>query len=333
MGYPKQVYQKANEELARRRQAAADLTAARVLEIARVVPEAPRIMREMAETAMNVTRTVIANPQRAEELISQLRERNLALQEQRAQLLKSAGYPADYLAEQKACDTCGGSGYIGSDLCGCLCELLKKEAAAQLGAVSQAENCTFENFNLGMYPDKPDAKTGVSPRAQMAEVFAACKDYAQAFTPKSPSLLMIGHTGLGKTHLSLAIAQAATRMGYGVLYTPVQRLTDKLESTKFSYAAEAKEQYAQDMESVLTCDLLVLDDLGAEFITQFSSSVIYNIVNTRLVEGRPFIISTNLEPAELEAKYSQRMFSRLIGGCRAFKFAGRDIRFLKKMKT
>lgn len=330
MGYPKQVYRRANAELARRKDAARELTAARAKEIAEKIPETERIRAELAQTAASVTRLVITSPQKAEEELQQLRERSLALQERRAQLLKQAGYPADYLCEQTACPNCGGSGYTGFEMCECFRELLQKEARAELNAVSQAEKCTFDTFSLDMYPNAP---ANASARAHMAAVLEECRKYSAEFTSASQSLLMIGHTGLGKTHLSLAIAAGVTAKGFGVVYTPVQKLMDRLESAKFSYAAEAKEQYAADIENATCCDLLVLDDLGAEFTTQFSASALYNIVNTRLVESRPTIISTNLEPAEIEAKYSQRMLSRLMGSYRALKFMGKDIRFVKKLNT
>jgi DNA replication protein DnaC len=166
----------------------------------------------------------------------------------------------------------------------------------------------------------------------MADVLDACKRYAAEFSRESPSLLMLGKTGLGKTHLSLAICSALAEKGFGVVYTPVQKLTDRLEAVKFSYSDAAKEQYAAELENATGCDLLVLDDLGAEFVTQFSSAALYNIVNTRMAENRPTIISTNLEPQELEQKYSQRMSSRLLGGCHALRFTGRDIRFEKKFR-
>lgn len=331
MGYPKQVYKKAGEELARRREAAHELTEARAREIADKIPEIPKLQREMAETARAVTRIVIASPRDAKRQLDILRDRNLELQRRRGELLEQAGYSADYLAEQSACPKCGGGGYEGSAMCDCFRELLKKEAYAGLSAVSQVKNSSFSDFSLDMYPDSRTAK-GSSPRAHMADVLAFCKEYAGEFSCGSPSLLMIGNTGLGKTHLSLAIAKVVTERGFGVVYTPVQKLTDKLEASKFSYAAEAKEQYARDMENFLSCDLLVLDDLGAEFITQFSSSALYNIVNTRLVEAKPVIISTNLDPADIESKYSPRMLSRLMGGCRALKFVGKDIRFEKKIR-
>lgn len=332
MGYPKQVFKRAEAELSRRRDAAREKSAARVNEIALKIPEIRLLQREMAETARSVTRTVILSPKSAEKEIEALRLKNLALQERRAALLQGAGYPEDYLQEQTPCIHCHGTGWAGAEMCACFRELLKREAYALLNAAAPLRHSSFADFSVDMYPAEP-LGGGVSPRTHMAGIYAFCQKYAANFKKDSESLLMLGHTGLGKTHLSLAVAGVVTGLGYGVLYTSVQKLMDKLEAQKFSYSPEAKEQYARDVESVLTCDLLVLDDLGAEFITPFSAAALYNIVNTRLVETRPTLVSTNLEPAEIEAKYAPRMLSRLMGGYRALKFTGRDIRFEKKMRS
>lgn len=324
MGYPKQVYQRAGEELLRRREDARRLTESRAAEIAQKLPEITRLQREMAATAVSVTKLIMAADGDMSSKIWELREKNLGLQKRRSEILVAAGYPADYLAEQKSCDKCGGCGYAGPQMCECFLNLLKKEAYSELSSVSQAKNCSFESFDLGFYP--------AESASHMAGILSECKAYAESFSLDSQSLLMLGHTGLGKTHLSLAIAASVTEKGFGVVYVSAQKLLDKLESTKFSYSSEAKEQYIRDLENVLQCDLLVLDDLGAEFSTGFSSSALYNIVNTRLVESRPTIVSTNLDPAEIEEKYSPRMLSRLVGGYKAMKFFGKDIRFLKKMR-
>ena len=79
-------------------------------------------------------------------------------------------------------------------------------------------------------------------------------------------------------------------------------------------------------EMLLSCDLLILDDLGAEFSTSFTVAALYNIINSRINAGLPVIISTNLTPTELEAKYTQRITSRIIGCYTSLIFCGRDIR-------
>ena len=157
----------------------------------------------------------------------------------------------------------------------------------------------------------------------MESVLNYCKEYAADFSRRSPSLLLYGKTGLGKTHLSLAIAGKAVEEGYGVIYSSAQNLFNKLEKDKFGKADTNTE------ETILDCDLLIIDDLGAEFTTQFTVSALYNIVNSRELEGKPTIISTNLMPEQLTKAYGERIASRILSNYVMLYFDGSDIRQIK----
>ena len=329
VGYPREIYDGARAALSLRAREAKERQLFRKEEIRRVVPQIAQIEQELATTAAAVTRAVIAAPHNTQEHIMRLRDQNLELQRRRRALLKENGYPEDYLTDQYACSVCRDTGYIGSKMCDCLKELLKKEAYARLGEVSRYKVCRFDNFSLEYYPNIPE-QDGVVPYKRMSQILEFCRRYADTFTQQSESVLMLGKTGLGKTHLSLAIAAAVTEKGYGVVYSPVQKLIDRLEMGKFSRDTESREQYSDHMEYVLGCDLLVLDDLGTEFYTQFSGSVLYNVINSRMAENRPTILNTNMELVQIEEKYSQRMVSRLVCGYKVLKFYGKDIRFIRK---
>ena len=138
---------------------------------------------------------------------------------------------------------------------------------------------------------------------------------------------MSGATGLGKTFLSLSIASAVIEKGYGVIYSSAQNLLNTLEKEKFSNSD------ANTLNAIFDCDLLIIDDLGTEFSTSFTVSTIYNIINTRINMCKPVIISTNLSLSELQEMYSERIVSRFIGEYTILKFAGNDIRQIKKMEA
>lgn len=332
MGYPKEVYEKAWDILDSRRETARKNLEYNRQEARERIPEFEEIERQMAITGAAVSRSIIANPADASKKIEELAEINLSLQSKRTQLLENAGYSDNFLKESFTCEKCSDTGYIGMEMCSCFAQLLKQEAFKALNLSPQGSEGSFESFSLDFYSSTPDGKTGVSPRQRMSEIYDYCLYYAENFSLDSESLLFMGKTGLGKTHLSLAIARVITKNGFGVVYTPVQRLMDKLEMQKFSYSTEAKEAYSRTIGSILECDLLVLDDLGTEFQSSFSTSTLYNIVNTRMVEGRPTIINTNLDPAGLEQTYSQRMASRLGFSYKILRFFGDDIRFLRRMQ-
>ena len=83
---------------------------------------------------------------------------------------------------------------------------------------------------------------------------------------------------------------------------------------------------ADNTERYVSCDLLILDDLGTEVVNQFTQSTLYYVINTRLNMNRPTVISTNLSAAELTSRYDARIGSRLLGGYRICVFDGADKR-------
>ena len=157
----------------------------------------------------------------------------------------------------------------------------------------------------------------------MEKVFAACKSYGEKFRADSPSLLFKGGTGLGKTHLSLAIAGKAIEKGFGVIYGSAQSFAVALERERFD--RDLPEDGSTDAQ-LGECDLLILDDLGTEFPSAYVNAALYNIVNTRMMAGKPTIISTNLSLKELEQRYSQRFASRVTGYYGKLEFLGKDVR-------
>ena len=197
--------------------------------------------------------------------------------------------------------------------------------SATTHAVSPAGDSTFDNFNLAYYQGVTDPETGVDAYARMGQIVSYCEAYAEDFGLSSPSLILYGNTGLGKTHLSLAIANKAIEKGFNVVYGSAHNLLSEIEKEHFG---RLKTDDSPE-DNVLNADLLILDDLGAEFSTSFTVSMVYNIINTRILKGLPTIISTNLWYDEISDKYGNRVYSRIIGNYTPLEFAGRDVRQLK----
>lgn len=223
------------------------------------------------------------------------------------------------------CDKCRDTGYSGGELCDCVKDIAKTIVAEEMSRSMPIGNCSFQNFDLSYYSDSPD-ESGRVPSKRAAAILSSAKDFVKDF-PASKSLLFMGEPGLGKTHLSLAIVSAVSDKGYSVVYGPAGKLFSEVEKEHFSYNGDTEK-----LDSLLSADLLVIDDLGTEFLSAFTSSLFYNIVNTRLLEGKPTIISTNLSIDELEKKYSNRIASRFMGNYDAKLFIGDDIRQQKAYK-
>ncbi|MDR1241126.1 MAG: ATP-binding protein [Oscillospiraceae bacterium] len=258
--------------------------------------------------------------------LEDLKSKREVLVENLNKILESINLPIDFFDVKYECGKCRDTGKINGRLCECTLALLKKKSYEKF--VVNAPKGEFEDFSFDFYSASRNAKA-VSEREIMEGIFRFCVDYSKNFSLCSPNLLMAGETGLGKSHLSAAIARSVTQKGFKSVYFSVPNMISMLEKEKFKFNSDS------NSEGVINkCDLLILDDLGSEFQSRFSSSAIYNILNSRLIKGVPTIVSTNLRMAELEKFYSgnepgamgERIVSRLIGEYKRLGFVGRDIR-------
>lgn len=327
MAYRDNVYEKAAQRIKERRARAERKVEERRREVAEKHPELLMIEREMSQAGLAAMKAMGMGANRVSYL-EKLKNKSLAVQAERIELLKHAGYPEDYLEHHYECEQCKDRGFVEGVTCSCYKKLIKDIAYEELNLFSPLDLSSFESFDLNFYPDTKDAHTGLNIRNQMRDILNYCKGYAEDFDESSPSVLMYGATGLGKTHLSLAIAREAINKGYDVIYGSTQNLLNKLERERFG---RSNEESGKTEQLLVECDLLILDDLGAEFSTQFTVAAFYNIINTRMLSTKPTIISTNLMLDEIEGKYTQRITSRIIGSYTPLLFLGKDIRMIKSM--
>ena len=204
MGYGKEVYRAVMEELNLQRTTAEREARLRKNDFYTACPRAAEIERLLSHTAAQAAKAVLGSGN-SREILSALRESNLSLQQERRQLLLSAGLPEDYLKPHYRCSACGDTGYIDGRMCSCLRELLRKEAYRRLNDATPLSLCTFDSFSLNYYSDASDAADRPSSRQQIGKILNYCRRYAAGFSLESPSLLLQGGTGLGKTHLSLSL--------------------------------------------------------------------------------------------------------------------------------
>ncbi len=276
--------------------------------------EIAEIDAELSGTGMKLFKAALAG-----EDLTPLRDRNQALIAKKKEIIKALGYPEDYTEVRYSCEKCSDTGYIGgTKVCSCLKEALVKAAIASSGIGNLIEKQSFENFELGLY------RKSEKHYSLMSSNLEAAKAYARDFKEKRGNLLLIGKTGTGKTHLSTAIAREVIKQGFDVIYDSTQNIISDFETDRFKNAYTQAEPKA---DKYLECDLLIMDDLGTEFVTPFTLSCLYNLINTRQNRGLSTIVSTNLNNEELSKKYEDRIYSRIMGSSyKVLFFEGLDYR-------
>ena len=260
--------------------------------------------------------------------VERLREENLALQEEKRALLAKMGLPQDCLEEKPACPLCGDTGYRGGQVCRCLRIFYAREQQKELSRMLDLGSQSFETFSLEWYSQDYNPALGISARENMEWVYRPCRRDAEDFGPNRGNLLLTGDPGLGKTFLSAAIAREVSREGWSVVYDTAVHIFERFESQKFG--REEGDAASSDINRIMTCDLLILDDLGTEMTTAFVQSALYQILNTRLMERRATILSTNLKAEDLGRRYTAQIASRIEGEYQILPFFGEDIRRLKR---
>ncbi|MBQ5590103.1 MAG: ATP-binding protein [Clostridia bacterium] len=262
-------------------------------------PELLSFDKEIASVFQSVMKDVISGKQAD---FSSAEEKSLELQRKKEEYIRANNIDISVINPKIYCDICSDTGYMPN---GKLCDCVRKKAA----------ELNYEELNKD--------ENGVIPRDIMTKICSFCVKYATEFKSDSESLLFFGKTGLGKTHLSLSIANEVIKKGYNVVYGPISRIMGNIEKEHFS------DNDRTTLMNILDCDLLIFDDLGTEFTTSFIASTIFDIVNSRILNKKPTIINTNLDFEEIKQRYSDRIVSRIAGNYRMLQFFGEDIRFIK----
>lgn len=323
MAYKNTVYQKAINILERRRERATLEANSRQLEISQKIPELDDIQKKLSAIGFSISKLFFQG-ENIEDEVNKLRRSSLALQKEKKELLIKNGYDEDALAVKYICPVCSDTGYVNDRMCSCHKELLKEIERDSLRRIAPLDFCTFDSFKTEYYPALP-MDNGVVPREKAEKILESCRMYAQGFNSHSPNLMFMGGTGLGKTHLSLAIANVAVNKGYSVIYGTSQNLLSDLQNENFGRTDNI---YYNEYD-VLHCDLLIIDDLGTEFKNAYSVACLYNIINTRILRKKPTIISTNFNHDDLSREYDQRITSRIAGEFSTLILEGNDIRYIK----
>lgn len=319
MGYNVSNYRKIREQYDQKRLLAKNKAEDRKLYLHSISPEARELDRALSEIGLRIFKTGCEGGENVKERIEKIRREHEDMLSAKKKLLRSLSLPEDYTEIKYECEDCLDTGFVDTKMCKCMKRALILEGFRSSGLGSLIEKQSFENFSLDYYEGED--------RVRMQRNLDAIRDYAESFGEGSGNLLLMGGTGLGKTHLSTAMARTLIENANDVVYESAQNIISDFESDRFRHGYDRGDENAS--AKYFDCDLLIIDDLGVEVINSFSISCIYNLLNTRINKGRATVISTNMTPSILRSRYDDRITSRLLGEFSVLLFSGTDVRSKK----
>lgn len=320
MAYSKRLLAKVTNDFQDRRNAHKRLLQQHEMEIYEKVPEIEKIDNDLRKLGFRLAKSVMGGAD-VEVSLKKMREESNKLDELKHSVLVQNGYPEDYLHIKYNCHICKDEGVVDGVMCKCFEKALKEEAYKYSNLPILMDSRTFEDFNLELYPEDG---SDLSPRKIMEAVFEYCKEYANGYDTKSENLFLYGGTGLGKTFLSSCIAKSVLEKGYSVFYQPAYKIFPIFEELRFG--DRDKDILRMQTDEIFKTDLLIIDDLGTELTTSYTTEVFFDLLNSRINDKKQTIINTNLSLADVQRVYSERITSRIVGNFTQLKFLGEDIR-------
>ncbi len=315
MSFNRKIASEVRMEFDEKRRAASAEADSRRAELGKKIPEVAKIDGRLAVTGPRLMSIAL---KKSDETVEQVRADVESMRARRAELLAAAGYPEDYSDVRYSCPVCSDTGYADGYMCDCMKRRIIELEYKASGIGKLAEECTFDNFSLSYYLDDR------ASYENMKRIFEIVRGYAEDFSLESPSLAFFGNTGLGKTHLAVALTKEVIDRGYDAVYSGAVGLFSDFESQRFRNSTGIES--GNETGRYFTAELLVIDDLGAEVTNQFTVSCLYDIINRRRAAGLPTVITTNLNQRELGVKYTDRIVSRIFGDYLTFFFTGTDVR-------
>ncbi len=316
MGYNVDDYIKVRNYFETKYLKARALADERTVYIHSIIPETVEIDRILSKTGIDIMSIINSNISDKDAEIKKLEERNNELIKKRNQLLQGHGFAENYTDVQYECELCGDTGFTDNIMCTCMKRAIVQEGYKSSGLGLLIGEQTFENFDLKYYSDEV--------RKSISQYVNKLKYFSENFSDKNyENFILIGKTGLGKTHLSTAVVQKVIDRGYDALYVSSVKMIGDFENERFGNEMGQKNI---DLSRYYGADLLIIDDLGAEIINKFTQTYLYNIINSRINERKCTIINTNFTPSEINAMYTERVSSRIMGEYTPMLFKGLDIR-------
>lgn len=328
-----------SREYEKRQKQAVDIAKQHKEKLYSEIPRLLEIDNEINQLGLKYNRLILMSKGDSNKLSVELKNNIESLTYEKNKLLQTNGVSAEYLKPQYQCRKCSDTGYVAASSGFKRCSCYKQQIISQLFSISnitlKGDEC-FENFNEKLYPDEANPeKYGItlSPRENIINIKEKCIQFTHNFdNPNQKNLFFSGRTGVGKTFLSFCIARDLLTKGRTVLYLTAPTLFDTI--TEYKMKAFKDDSFNDDKyQSIFSVELLIIDDLGTETLSDARYAELLNILNTRQtrdsISACKTIISTNMGPKKLFELYTERITSRIIGYFDRLVVAGKDIRSIK----
>lgn len=295
-------------------------------EISRLYPEIINIDNIIQKISLKLSLSIL-KAKEEDDILTKFKNEITDLRIKKCEMLVSKGYDPEYLNLKYRCPKCQDTGFIGTNKCSCYKQKLIKLYYKNSLLEDTLKLKNFDNFDINLFSYHKVGDEKYSPRKNMENILEYINgEYLPNFHKNNTNLLFYGNPGSGKTYLSYCIARELLDAGYLVVYRTSDELISNLKDIRFNGNSSLE-------ELLLECDLLIIDDLGAEQKNEFSITEIFNLLNKKLLRNKKMLVSTNLSLPSITQVYSERIYSRLIGDFKLCKFYSEDIRITLNLKS
>lgn len=290
------------------------------------IPEFKDLEIEINRKSLEIAMLPLKHPLNMDKVLKKLKSDLVSLNEKKKNLLSQNGVPPDFLDYKYTCEKCKDTGILDTKKrCVCYNQQLTKLYYKNSDLIETLGKYNFKTFNIDLFSDKKENNLPVSQKEAMKKNHKISKDFIKNFDKKTDNLLFYGSVGTGKTFLVNCIAKELIDKAYLVVYKTADDFISSFRDNNYDIDNSHE-------NLLIDADLLIIDDLGSEQITEFSQAKLFNIINKRILRNKKMLISTNLTPLELFKKYDDRIASRLTGDFKSLLFIKGDLRVYLNLK-
>ena len=321
-----EIYKQAFSVLEARRLKAKKQQAQNIETVLATCPEIDELLKKSKKQLISLMKTTFNQQKEASSklnIISRIRMINSETQLKVKLLLKKHDFKEDYMEYKPFCCNCNDYGHIRHIYCECFKNIVKKITVSEFQKSFHVKLTCFEDFNLNFYSKRKSEDSKLSDYEQMKYIFSICEDFANKFPKVHCGLIMFGKTGIGKTHLSMAIASTIMSKNFTVIYATAQELIRKIANCEFTRNQNSDLNFSS---LLFDSDLVIVDDLGTENTSEFTQMALFELINRRTMFRKPIILNSNLTLEEISTRYDIRIYSRIRANLIPLAFVGTDNR-------